>query len=195
MARPKEVSDSEILTVARRRLLRCGTGIPISAIAEELGVSHATIFNRFGSKEELLIAALGPTQRPPWIATLADGPDERPFRTQLEEIAAEVSSYFSGLAEGLTLLHGAGVPKERVFDGCGSTHASQAIEELQGWFRRARDRGLIGPCNVPALTATMLGALRSWSFNAAMLNEDTSGEAADSYISMLIDLLWNGIAP
>ncbi len=195
MARPKEVSDKEILDVARRRFLHCGTGIPTSAIARELGISHATVFNRFGSKEALMIAALGPPERPAWISVLENGPDERPMREQLEEVATIVSRFFTTLAEGLTLLQGAGISTERVFARCQPSSPTHAFEALSGWLSRASERGLIAPCNIPALTITLLGALRNWSFNAKMFNEDPSGEAADSYISMLIDLLWNGVAP
>ncbi|MCG8480283.1 MAG: hypothetical protein MI724_14395, partial [Spirochaetales bacterium] len=110
-------------------------------------------------------------------------------------IATVVSRFFTTVAEGLTLLQGAGISNERVFGRCRHSSPTQAFEALSGWLDRARERGLIAPCDIPALTVTLLGALRNWSFNAKMFDEDTSSEAADSYISMLIDLLWDGIAP
>lgn len=195
MARPREVSDREILDTARRRFITCGTGVPTSAIAKELGISHATIFNRFGSKEQLMIAALGPPRQLPWAEIVAAGPDDRPTQIQLREIAATVSHYFTLVAEGFTLLQAAGIPPERVFDGCDEPPPVQAFKALSGWLRRARTRGLIGKCNIPALTITILGALRNWSFNAQMSNREVSGAAAHSYISKLVDLLWKGIEP
>src|SRR5438874_2418920 len=51
MGRPKEVTDEEIVVVARRFFLDRGAGVSVHDIAKELGVTHTTLFNRFGSKE------------------------------------------------------------------------------------------------------------------------------------------------
>lgn len=194
MARPKEVADADILAAARSRFLSCGTAIPISAIAAGLGISHATIFNRFGSKEELMIAALGPPSKLSCVALLEAGPDERPVREQLHELAIAVARDFTDLAEGLTLLRGAGVPPERIFGKCDGSPPGDAYNAMAGWFDRARDRGLIGPCDTPTLSTAILGALRNRSF-APQTPTATQGPSDDPYIANLIDLLWRGIAP
>jgi AcrR family transcriptional regulator len=85
MARPKEITDEHILQVARRCLIESGSGVSAVDIAREVGVSHTTLFNRFGSKEGLMIAALGPSPKVPWAAALDSGPDDRPIRDQLIE--------------------------------------------------------------------------------------------------------------
>lgn len=194
MARPKEVADTEILAAARSRFLSCGTAIPISAIAAGLGISHATIFNRFGSKEALMIAALGPPRELSCVALLEAGPDKRPMREQLYELAIAVARDFTDLAEGLTLLRGAGVPPERVFGTCDASPPGDAYNAMAGWFGRARDRGLIGPCDIPTLTTAILGALRNRSF-APQVPTASQDQSDEPYIVNLIDLLWHGIAP
>ena len=73
MGRPREVTDEQIVAVARRCFLKRGAGVSAADIAKELGVSHTTLFNRFGSKEGLMLAALGPpTQKVAWVAALED---------------------------------------------------------------------------------------------------------------------------
>ena len=100
MGRPKEVTDEKIVVVARRFFLERGAGVSVHDIAKALGVTHTTLFNRFGSKEALMIAALGPPEKVPWVAALDAGPDDRPIRSQLVEHAKEMSAYFQTLQAG-----------------------------------------------------------------------------------------------
>lgn len=93
MGRPREVTDDQIRATARRCFLERGAGVSAAEIARELGVSHTTLFNRFGSKEGLLVAALGPPAQVPWIAALEAGPDDRPIRDQLAGHAQVMSAY------------------------------------------------------------------------------------------------------
>jgi AcrR family transcriptional regulator len=59
--------------------------VSAAEIGRELGVTHTTVFNRFGSKDALMLAALAPAEEAPWVATLEAGPDDRPIREQLGE--------------------------------------------------------------------------------------------------------------
>src|SRR4051812_8506235 len=104
MARPRTVTDEAILAAARRCFLDRGASISAAEIARELGVTHTTVFNRFRTKEALLIAALGPPEVLPWAAALDAGPDGRPVREQLEEIGGLIGDYFAQIARGLSVL-------------------------------------------------------------------------------------------
>ncbi|MFF9470750.1 TetR/AcrR family transcriptional regulator [Methylobacterium sp. NPDC014697] len=73
------MTDEEIVATARARFLARGAGVSAQEIGRELGVSHTTIFNRFGSKEGLMLAALGVPDEIPWVADLEAGPDGRPI--------------------------------------------------------------------------------------------------------------------
>src|SRR5438477_10961516 len=103
MGRPKEVTDEEIVVAARQCFLERGAGVSAIEIGRELGVSHTTIFNRFGSKEALMVAALGPPDKVPWMAALEAGPDNRPIREQLVEHCKVISAYFQELQAGLSV--------------------------------------------------------------------------------------------
>src|SRR5207249_9328021 len=103
MGRPKEVTDEQIVVAARRCFLERGAGVSAGEIARKLGVSHTTLFNRFGSKEALMVAALAPPQTVPWVTALDAGPDDRPIREQLVEHAKVMSTYFQNLQAGLAV--------------------------------------------------------------------------------------------
>ncbi len=194
MGRPKEVTDEQIVVAARRCFLERGAGVSAADIARELGVSHTTLFNRFGSKEALMIAALAPPQILPWAARLSEGPDERPIREQLIEIGVVMSDYFTHLAAGLSVLRAAGIGPEKLFRRGSEPPPVQAFRALSGWLKRARRRGLIGDVDIAALTSTMIGALHNRSFTRSMSDRPSPG-VGRAWVARFVDLLWSGIAP
>lgn len=196
MGRPREITDEEILVAARRCFLERGATVSAVEIGRELGVSHTTLFNRFGSKEGLMLAALGPPKEVAWIETLDAGPDEmRPVREQLVEHAKVMSAYFRELQAGLGVLQAAGIDPAKAYRGRtkGASPAAQALRALVGWLERAQKRGHLGRCDIPTLASTILGALHGWAFTARVCGESTSAAAGDRYVERFIELLWNGI--
>lgn len=64
MARPRSITDEEIKEAAREVFVVHGPGAPVSIIAKKLGVTHAALFGRAGSKEQLMMDALCPDHYP-----------------------------------------------------------------------------------------------------------------------------------
>jgi AcrR family transcriptional regulator len=192
MGRPKAVSDEQILVTARRCFLEHGAGVSAVDIARELGVSHTTLFNRFGSKEAMLIAALGPPEKIPWVAALEAGPDDRPIREQLVEHTKVISTYFQELQAGLAVLLAAGVDPSKV-RAPRQQEPMQAFRSFAGWLSRAQNQGRLAQCDAETLAATIFGALHSWAFIARIRGQSTTSLAGEHHIECFIDLLWNGI--
>jgi AcrR family transcriptional regulator len=194
MGRPKEVTDEQIVAAARRCFLERGAGVSSVDIGRELGVSHTTLFNRFGSKEALMVAALGPPQEIPWVAALEAGPDDRPIREQLVEHAKVISAYFHDLQSGLALLRAAGIAPGKAF----RRHTAEpppvrAFHSLIEWLRRAEKQGRLAKCDVETLASTILGALHGWAFTARACGQSTAPAAGERHVERFIELLWNGI--
>lgn len=194
MGRPKEITDAEILVAARRCFLARGAGVSAAEIAGELGVSHTTLFNRFGSKEGLMRAALGPPEKVPWVAALDAGPDERPIRAQLIEHAQVMAAYFQELQGGFAVLHAAGVkPRRPHGKNTGEPPPVQALRALTAWLKRAQKKKLLAKCDVDTLASTILGALHGWAITARVCGEATTLAAAERHVERFVDLLWRGI--
>ena len=192
MGRPKQVTDEQIVAAARRCFLERGAGVSAGEIARELGVSHTTLFNRFGSKDALMIAALAPPEKVAWIAALEEGPDDRPIRDQLVEHGTVISAYFQELHAGLSVLRAAGVkPVRRGREG--ESPPARALRALTGWLRRAQTQGRLGKCDVDTLAATILGALHGWALTARLCGESTTAAASERHVERFIALLWTGI--
>jgi len=194
VGRPKEVTDEQIRATARRCFVERGAGVSAADIARELGVSHTTLFNRFGSKEGLMLASLGPPAEVPWLAALEAGPDDRPIRDQLAQHAQVMSAYFEDLQVGLAVLHAAGIHPEHACKGHeGEPRPALAFRALTGWLRRAQAQGRLAECDVDTLASTILGALHNWAFTARACGESTTPSAGERHVERFIDLLWVGI--
>ncbi len=198
MGRPREVTDEQIVVAARRCFLKRGAGVSAAYIAKELGVSHTTLFNRFGSKEGLMLAALGPpTEKVEWVAALEEGPDERPIREQLVEHAKRMSVFYQELQAGIGILQAAGIDVAKAHKKAkGKSSLSppeQAYAALVGWLEGAQEQGRIGRCDIDTLASTLIGALQGWAFTARVCGLPASNAAAKDYVERLIDLLWKGV--
>ena len=55
--------------------LEHGAAVSTTVIAERLGISHGVLFQRFGTKDQLLRAALlpPPLEEQPWMARMRSG--------------------------------------------------------------------------------------------------------------------------
>ncbi|MFZ5441294.1 MAG: TetR/AcrR family transcriptional regulator [Myxococcota bacterium] len=194
MGRPREVTDEQIVEAARRCFLERGASVSAADIARELGVSHTTLFNRFGSKEGLMLAALGPPKELDWAAALEGGPDARPIREQLVEHTKAMSHYFRELQSGFGVLQAAGVDPARAYkDRKGESAPEQAYRALVAWLVRAQKQGRLAKCDADTLASTIVSAMHGWAFTLRVCGRSSSPGANDRNVERFIELLWNGI--
>ena len=185
------------MAVARRCLLERGIGVSVADIAKELGVSHTTLFNRFGSREGLLIAALGPPRQVEWLAVLDAGPDERPIQTQLVEHAQVIASFFRELHRGLGLLQAAGIDPGRACEqpAVDNVTPEQAFRTFVAWLRRAQEQGRLADCDLETLASTILGSLQGHTTTSQIHPRADGPLASEEYVERLVNMLWLGIGP
>ena len=58
MARPRKISDNDLLAATGRTIGRHGPGFTLAQVAGEAGVAVGTVAGRFGSKQNLLLAMM-----------------------------------------------------------------------------------------------------------------------------------------
>src|SRR5262245_22349770 len=115
MARPRQVSDDEILAEVRRGVLEQGPSVSLDLIAHRLNVTAPALFKRFGSRNALLLAALKPDDAAALMALLKRGPDEgRPFEPQLLEIMEAHAAFLETTVPCMSALRESGLPKEEM---------------------------------------------------------------------------------
>ena len=96
MPRPRKIGDEQVLGVTRRLLLERGLQVTTRDLAAEIGVSEGVIFQRYGSKEGLIQAALSLPQinTAQMVNEASAGKDAREV---LENIAVAIFGAFRNL--------------------------------------------------------------------------------------------------
>ena len=195
MGRPRQVSDTEILETARRCFLEQGPAVSTDVIAGELGVSSQALFKRFGSKQELMLAAIRPPAIPPWTESLAAGPNDQPLRLQLEEIVDQVSVYFAEIGRRMSLIRWSGVPVEELLREYDPPPPKIGIRALGEWLERAHHKGLIRATDFQTAATALLGSLHAPVFLEDVLQEKQTAESRQLYVAEIVDLFARGLAP
>ena len=152
MPRRRSVTDAQINKAARRVFLEHGTQAPVAWVAQELGVSPATLFVRMGSKGRLITAALWPPD-PAVLETLEQTVDggmsiERQFRA----IVTEIARYVEEEIPATLTLYAAGLRAKPGEDFSNVTPA-RLRRGLAKWLRQA----------FPAITNARVRNARRWS--------------------------------
>jgi AcrR family transcriptional regulator len=193
MARPRQISDEDILTTARSMFLEHGPQVSIQVVADRLGVSQAAVFKRFGTKVELMVAALVPAP-PPFLDDLLVGPDDRPIQLQLQEMAGAMSLYFDQTFPCFAVLKSSGVNIDAALLECkGEAVPLRTHRALTTWMTIAQRRHLIRDVDPSAIATMVMGALHSHAFLAHFLGAQL-GSSAD-HVRRMVDVVWTGIRP
>jgi AcrR family transcriptional regulator len=155
--------------VARGVILAHGPAVSTALIAEHAGVSQATLFKRFGTKEALVVRALAAPECMAFVDVLAAGPDARPIPEQLAAAGAEILAFYTRMVPAVQALFAAGVRPDCAFAG-----------EVP-----------------PPLRYAFMGALHGRVFLRHFLSGPAPAEPADDarFVAGLVDALWAGLAP
>jgi len=195
MGRPRNTSDSRILEEARECFLEHGAGVSTALIAERLGISHGVLFQRFGTKEQLLRAALLPQAEPPWMALARSGPDGRDVRVQLRELVEGIFSFFLRIVPNLAVLRSAGIHVESAAERREDLPPIRARREIAAWFSRAMDRGLLRRAPPEHVAELLMGTLFFRPFHQHLSGQGFETAENRAYLVFAVDLICRTLAP
>jgi AcrR family transcriptional regulator len=157
--RPRRVSDDEILEVARTCLVRYGPAVPITTIAQRLGISGPAVLKRFGTKEQLVTRALL-SEAPP---DLSQGPEPGPLRPQLVALLLRIERLLLTAAPRLATLRAGGV---RGSQWLGEPHPRKARRSLLVWLKKARASHRLSHRDLDAAADLLVSAAEARGFLA-----------------------------
>lgn len=195
MGRPKQVTDEQILKVARELFLKEGYSVSTATIARTLGVSEATLFKRFSTKLELFKAAMG------FPKFDIDGVRARFYKNKdtkqgLIEAVEEIIKFQTELLPMILRL--LSVPSGISIDSIKGNPDSPPLKMTRlvaEFLAELDDKGLIS-INDPLITAkVILGATHNFAYLHLLLQDEFKKEEVRRFARELIELLWNGIAP
>jgi len=193
MARPRRGSDDEIFQAVRRAVEEQGPHVSLDLVAERLGVTAPALFRRFHSRNDLLVAALRPPERPPFLEHIEAGPDARPIEEQLVDLLTRIGSFTATALPCMSALRESGITSAQLA-WKEDPPPLRAARALAAWLDRARARGLL-VVDDPETTATaMLGAVQAPIFFRYLANQTgpyDAGEFARDFAALLL----RGLAP
>jgi AcrR family transcriptional regulator len=201
MARPPKITNEEIITVARQVFLENGAGASTLVIAERAGISEAAIFKRFGTKQALFLAAMGISDRHPWVSVLSKGTPTPAIRTDLIEICTQILEVYQEVMPRVMMMMNQG--KMSFPPLIGEPPPIRDAKLLAGYLERAIAKGYIKSCHATTVAHAIVGGINSYvtlqnmtrlPFCAPSSLQIESVEPA-LFIQNLIDMVWVGIAP
>lgn len=189
MARPKQVSDEDLIATARAVFLEKGPAVSVGVIARRLRVSPASIFHRVRTKNRLLVMALFPAE-PPELAQLQRGPaPDSPLPEQLVEILMGLNTYSAVAVPALFMLVSAGVPMKPT-----KARGKAKDDPMQLRLRAALAQWLVRGSAVPASAAlaaadTLIGAIEARYMHVYLGGIKSTPAADRKFVHDLVDLL------
>jgi AcrR family transcriptional regulator len=195
MGRPRKITDEAILQTARDVFLELGPGASTAVIAERMGISQASVFKRFGTKEALLIAALHPSPGR-WQERLEAGPDERPIRSQIHELALEMSAFMEELIPRVTMLRAAGIDVEQLMRS--SHRRPPPVKNFQlfvAWFEAAIGQGRVRRGNAEIYAITLLGSINATAFFEHLAGEPLVASDREHFVEDFVEMFWRSLDP
>jgi AcrR family transcriptional regulator len=193
MARPRLITNEQILTTMRSCVLEHGAQVSLDVVAQQLWVTSPALLKRFGSRQALLIEALRPPEDPAFIARFLEGPDERPLRAQLTERFDEVWAFFEEIIPCITALRESGIEHSKIFDGK-NKNPLRALQAIARWLEQAHARGLADVPSPDSVATAILGALQTRAFTAHVANIKFSARSTRGYLDDLVELFCRALA-
>lgn len=141
-----------------------------------------------------MAAALGPASGHT-RERLADGPDERPIREQILELARSGEQGLAKILPSVLVLQAAGIDPSEVYRIAGEPTFKVTHVALVSWLRRAQRRGLLRKHDSEALAVAISGILAVRALRRAVFGETGDRLTTERYLAASIDVLLEGIQP
>jgi AcrR family transcriptional regulator len=194
MARPKQVSDVDLVKMARKVFLRDGPAAPVANIAKELGITPAALFHRVKTKDTLLVLALWPAD-PEELELLRAGLDpKRTFHDQLVVILSGLSRYLSVAVPAIFLLYAGGLPIGDKTDLRREPAMIRVRTELARWLNEAKKKYGLGFHNAKVLADALVGTLEARYMHGYLRQQKYSARQDHRFVAELIGEILQPVA-
>lgn len=193
MARPRLITDEQILTTMRSCVLEHGAQVSLDVVAQQLGVTAPALLKRFGTRQQLLLRALRPPETPPFLAQFLAGPDARPLDVQLAERFDDLWAFFDEMIPLITALRESGIPHEKLFDR--KQRPQRSLEAIASWLQQAHEQGLAHVPSPDSVATAILGAIQARVFFGHVSNVKYSARSTRAYLDDLVGLFGRALAP
>lgn len=196
MARPRTITNEQILQTMRATVLELGARVSLDVVAQRLNVTAPALLKRFGTRQALMLEALRPPEDPGFIERFESGPDDHgSLSSQLTERFADLWEFFEEVIPCVIALRESGIPPEKLFENSKHKNPLRAIKAIQKWVAAAHDQGLAFAPEAESIATAMLGAVQMRAFTAHVANLKFSARSNRAYLDSLVDFFGRALAP
>ncbi|MBU7581666.1 MAG: TetR/AcrR family transcriptional regulator [Nostoc sp. TH1S01] len=208
MARKPKITNQQILEAARQVFLQQGFGGSTVEIAQLAGISEASIFKRFSTKEELFFAAMGLPERPLWMKELENLCGKGNLKENLIQVCFQILEFYSEVLPRFMMLHSRG---SALPETCAKREQGpmQDVKVLTSFLEREISLSRLRPINATIVAHILVGTLMNYVLSKPIQlsesncmtepNDDCDLEhqpkVVSSFVQSLIEVIWLGIAP
>lgn len=194
MARPRTISDEQILDAARAVFLRDGVAASTATVAREAGVSEGTVFRRFATKDELFRAAM--MSAATWRLDYEERVGEGDVTEHLAEVILELMEGMRGtLPCMMALATHASVSLPDMWREQPEQAPVVVLKALTNYLDAEMRLGRLGVADPEVVARTIMGAVHNYAFFELMGMHARMPIAAPTFARGLVDLLWRGLVP
>jgi len=194
MARPKTISDEDLLGIAREVFRRHGPGASTRKVAQAAGLSQAALFKRFGRKNELFLGALGlhAPNLADFVAIEPTGDDPRDYLTAA---ATWIMRHNRGVMPTiLSLAVHARFGRELMREVHRHNRAGEICAILQLRLRKFQDAGRLGPVDLVPFSHIFMQALTTRAIVEVWSGAEKSPSQPED-LRGFVDIFWQGLRP
>ena len=196
MARPRQISDDAIVAAAQEVFLEQGFSATTAAIARRAGVSEGTLFNRFASKEDLFVAAIGLDAQARFHTELLEVVGTGEVRRNLERLLLNMLGQAADLVPKLMVMFSRGHdPSHNPILMRLGDPMQVAARNIATYLEAEARLGRLRPLDAEVTALSIVGALSHYVHREQMMPGQGSGLEAGRFVRGLMDLLWPGMAP
>lgn len=193
MGRIKTVDDAKILGEATRLFRERGHAASTREIAKAVGISEAVLYQRFGSKQALFIAAMTPP--PPETTALLGELPHRDAAKYLQELTARLVDYLADLMPTfLQVLTHPDVDHASLVSWHEALPFASLLTALAGRIQELRERGLVAQLEPQAAAHSLIAVAHSLALSEAFSGPLSRAGRATS-VRAMVAVLWSGFAP
>ncbi|MBN3960587.1 TetR/AcrR family transcriptional regulator [Nostoc sp. NMS8] len=205
MARIPRITNQQIIEAARQIFLQQGFGASTLEIAQQAGISEASIFKRFSTKEKLFFAAMGIPEKPLWVNELESLCGKGNLKENLIKVCLQIMEFHREVLPRSMMVRSRG----NVLPELGGKEPKpiKDVKVLAAFLEREINQNRLRPCDPQTVAHILLGSLMNYVFVEQISSQVSipttefplnSGERAtdvSTFVQSLVDIVWQGIAP
>jgi AcrR family transcriptional regulator len=201
MARPPKITNEEILAAARQVFLEQGEGGSTLEIAQKAGISEASIFKRFSTKQALFLAAIGISETAQYVKLLSSQTPTAEIRSEIVEICTQMLGFYQEVMPRVMMM----MTKTKSSLPPLVPPPLRDAQLFAGYLDRAIAQGRLKPCDSMTVAHAIVGAIQNYAMTQTIANKipfpipfvlpKLKSVEPEVFIHNLIETLWVGIAP